>query len=202
MSSTDVGKLPKPGLRNIKTALSVFLCVLLFDFIGRPNPLFACSAAIICMKETVRYSYRKGADRLIGTLLGGAVGLVFLLLKTKLTLLYGEAILAGLGIFTVIYLSNLVDKKETSIISSIVVVAIVIGAREKSPFLYAFDRMVDTSVGIVIALLVNKYVFPYKNNENQQPGVGADEAVAGASTIQDKGVKKLSTDSMARDSRS
>lgn len=172
MASKDVVKLPKPGLRNTKTALSVFLCIILFEFIGRPNPLFACSATIICMKETVHYSYQKGVDRLIGTLLGGIVGLAFLLIKNQLKLLYIEAIVAGLGIFTVIYLCNLFNKRSVSIISSIVVLAIVIGVREKAPLLYAVDRMVDTSIGIIIALLVNKYVYPHKEGGEHLSGEG------------------------------
>ena len=92
MPSMNKIKLPKPGLRNTKTALSVCFCILLYELIGKPNPLFACSAAIICMKETVHYSYQKGVDRLAGTLLGGIVGLVFLLIKNHLALLHTEAI--------------------------------------------------------------------------------------------------------------
>ena len=164
MPLMDKIKLPKPGLRNKKTALSVFFCILLFELIGRPNPLFACSAAIICMKETVHYSYKIGVDRLIGTLLGGIVGLVFLLTT--------QSLIGGLGILIVIYLCNLFKKSDASVISSIVFLAIVIGVSEKPPFLYALDRMTDTFVGIIIALLVNKNIYPLKEDENPpQPEV-------------------------------
>jgi uncharacterized membrane protein YgaE (UPF0421/DUF939 family) len=165
MPSMDRIKLPKPGLRNTKTALSVFFCILLFELIGRPNPLFACSAAIICMKETVHYSYKIGVDRLIGTLLGGIVGVVFLLIKNNLALLHTESVIGGLGILIVIYMCNLFKKSEASVISSIVFLAIVIGVSEKSPFLYALDRMMDTFVGIIIALFVNKSIYPLKEDE-------------------------------------
>ncbi|NMA55560.1 MAG: hypothetical protein GX952_06470 [Firmicutes bacterium] len=171
-------KIPKPGLRNTKTALSVFLCILLFELIGRPNPLFACSAAIICMKETIRYSYQMGVDRLIGTLLGGLVGLAFLLINNRFSLPYAEALVAGLGILTVIYLCNLFNKSSAAVISSIVVLAIIIGVGEKSPYLYALDRMLDTAAGIVIALLVNKYIYPHKNGE-QIPGLNNKGPAAG-----------------------
>lgn len=167
-------KLPKPGLRNTKTALSVCFCVLLFELIGKPNPQFACSAAIICMKETVHYSYQKGVDRLVGTLLGGIVGLVFSLIKNHLMLLHTDAIVAGLGIFTVIYLCNLFNKSGASVISSIVVLAIVIGVGEKSPFLYALDRTMDTFIGIIIALLVNKYIYPFEDGDRHLQGTGND----------------------------
>jgi uncharacterized membrane protein YgaE (UPF0421/DUF939 family) len=165
MPSIDKINLPKPGLRNIKTALSVFFCILLFELIGRPNPLFACSAAIICMKETVYYSFKKGVDRLIGTLLGGLVGLVFLLIKNKLPILYSQSIIGGLGILIVIYLCNLLKKSEATVISSIVFLAIVISASETSPYIYALNRTADTFVGIIIALIVNKSIYPMKQYE-------------------------------------
>lgn len=160
MSPLNKMRLSKPGLRNIKTSLSVFFCILLFRVIGRPNPLFACSAAIICMKETMDHSYQIGVDRLIGTLLGGLVGLVFLLIKNFVSLHYVEPLIAGMGIFTVIYLCNLFDKSNVSVISSIVVLAIVIGTGAKSPFLYSLNRTLDTLIGIVIALFVNRYIYP------------------------------------------
>ncbi len=158
-------KFPKPGLRNTKTALSVFFCILLFELIGRPNPLFACSAAIICMRETVHYSYKMGVARLAGTLIGGIVGLTFLLVKNNLTLLNTESTIGGLGVLIVIYFCNLFKKSGASVISSIVFLAIVIGVSEKSPFLYALDRMMDTFIGIIVALLVNKYIYPLGKDE-------------------------------------
>ncbi len=116
------------------------------------------------MKETVHYSYRIGMDRLIGTLLGGLVGLVFLLIKNYTALYYIEAVVAGAGIFIVIYLCNVFNKSNVSVISSIVVLAIVIGAGSKSPFVYALGRTLDTLVGVIIALLVNKHVYPRKED--------------------------------------
>jgi len=166
MSSDNNINIPKPGLRNIKTALSVFFCILLFELIGRPNPLFACSTAIICMKETVHYSYQKGVDRLIGTFLGGIVGLTFLLIENRLKFFASQAIIVGLGVLIMIYLCNILNKSDASVISSIVVLAIIIGVSEKSPYLYALDRVIDTFIGIIIALIVNKSVFPLRENEN------------------------------------
>ncbi len=165
MPLKDKITIPKPGLRNIKTALSVFFCILLFEILGRPNPLSACSAAIICMRETVHYSYKKGLDRLIGTLLGGIVGLVFLLIKNNMAALPTQSVIGGFGILVVIYTCNLLNKSDTSVISSIVFLSIVIGKSEKSPYLYALNRIMDTFVGIIITLIVNKSIFPMEEDE-------------------------------------
>jgi uncharacterized membrane protein YgaE (UPF0421/DUF939 family) len=118
------------------------------------------------MKETVHYSYKEGVDRFIGTLLGGIVGLTFLLIENRFKFLASQAIIAGIGVLIVIYLCNILNKSDASVISSIVVLAIIIGVSEKSPYLYALDRVIDTFIGIIIALIVNKSVFPLRENEN------------------------------------
>lgn len=64
----------KIGMRNIKTSLSVFLCLLLFELINRGNSIFACIAAVICMQNTVVDSMEKGIARVIGTVIGGFLG--------------------------------------------------------------------------------------------------------------------------------
>ena len=160
--------LPKPWFRNIKTALSVFFCILLFELIDRPNPLFACSAAIICMRETVDDSFKTGVDRVVGTLIGGIIGLVFLLIKNHLNMLSTQCIIGGIGVFVAIYLCNVFNKNNAAVISSIVVLAIIIGVTEKPPYLYALDRTVDTLAGIIIALLVNKYIYPWKEENSAE----------------------------------
>jgi len=160
--------LPTPGFRNIKTALSVFFCILLFELIGRPNPLFACSAAIICMKETVHSSYQIGVERVVGTLLGGIIGLVFLLIKNHLAILPTQSLVGGIGVFIAIYMCNMFNKNNSVVISSIVVLSIIIGVTDKPPHIYAFDRTMDTLAGIIIALLVNKYIYPLKEENSSE----------------------------------
>lgn len=166
MSLINKIKLTKPGRRSIKTALSVFLCIALFKLIGRPGPLIACAMAIISMRETVHYSYKLGVNITIGTFLGGVTGLVFLLLKGHLGgLLHTEAMVAGLGNLTVIYLCNLFNKSGSSIMASLVLLTIVIGPRVESPYLYALKRTMDTFLGVAIALFVNKYILPSKSDD-------------------------------------
>jgi uncharacterized membrane protein YgaE (UPF0421/DUF939 family) len=87
------------------------------------------------------------------------------LVKNNLTLLNTESTIGGLGVLIVIYFCNLFKKSGASVISSIVFLAIVIGVSEKSPFLYALDRMMDTFIGIIIALLVNIGIYPMKEED-------------------------------------
>lgn len=92
--------------------------------------------------------------------------MVFLLIKNNLALMPTQSLIGGLGILIVIYMCNLMQKSDTAVISSIVFLSIIIGVSEKSPYLYALDRIMDTFVGIIITLLVNKSIYPLKEDEN------------------------------------
>src|SRR3712207_21481 len=65
------------GLRNIKTAFSVFLCVALFQLFHRHYPFYACIAAVSCTKECFSSTYSSGKYRFIGTCIGAMVGITF-----------------------------------------------------------------------------------------------------------------------------
>lgn len=64
----------KIGMRNIKTTISVFICLLVFELINRNNPIFACIAAVICVQNTIVDSKEIGFSRIIGTIIGGLAG--------------------------------------------------------------------------------------------------------------------------------
>lgn len=140
----------KIGLRNIKTALSVFLCIILFDLFNRQYPFYACIAAISCMKENPSSTKDAGVYRLIGTCIGAFTGVIFYLYFSH------SAIFCGVGIVIVIYLCNLFEQQNSVIISCIVFVAIMTNLKGMPSDQYAINRVLDTFIGILIAVSVDK----------------------------------------------
>jgi uncharacterized membrane protein YgaE (UPF0421/DUF939 family) len=142
----------KIGLRNIKTALAVSLCILLFQLLDRPYPFYACIAAVICMQRSVVHSLRVGRDRMIGTILGGLVGL-------GVYLAMGPSWYAtGLGIVAVITLCNRFGKQGSVTIACIVLIAITTNLKEVTAAVYAANRVLDTLIGIVVAVGINRWI--------------------------------------------
>ncbi len=140
------------GLRNIKTALAVSMCILLFQVLDRPYPFYACIAAVICMQRSVEHSFRVGRDRMIGTVLGGLVGL-------GIYLLLGPSWYAtGLGIIVVIALCNRFGKQASVSIACIVLIAILTNLKEVTAVAYAANRVLDTLIGIVMAIGINRLI--------------------------------------------
>ncbi|WP_368236611.1 aromatic acid exporter family protein, partial [Anaerotruncus rubiinfantis] len=54
------------GMRNVKTALAIFVCLLLYQFVPG-NASYACIAALIAMQSTLEESWSQGRNRLLGT---------------------------------------------------------------------------------------------------------------------------------------
>lgn len=166
-------KMPTIGLRNIKTALGVFLCILLYDLLQRPYVFFACISVVICLTNTMESSYQTGKDRMIGTVIGGMLGLPFLYAKNYALALVNffavEAVMISIGIVLVIYLFNMLGNRGAIVNACIVFLSVVINLSDSqqslSPLMYSVDRIIDSAVGIIIALVVNKYFFPVRESD-------------------------------------
>ncbi len=76
-------KLPGIGQRMLKTAVAVFICLMIYclrGYHGQSMPTEAVITAIICMQPYIRDSREYAVNRLAGTLVGTFWGLLFLLL--------------------------------------------------------------------------------------------------------------------------
>ena len=161
-------QLPKIGLRNIKTALAVSLCMIIFQLINRENPFFACIAAVFCMRDTVSSSVSMGKNRIIGTIIGGVLGIIIIYISDLIPFLYKiTPIVTGIGIVIGIYICTLIKRHGSVIISCIVFIGIMTNySSQIDSYSYAINRSFDTVIGIIIAILINKYFNPPEENTN------------------------------------
>ena len=152
---------PKVGYRNLKTALAVFICMVLFELAGDKNPFYACIAAVICMKDTVESTFSMGKNRLIGTLLGGLIGVLFIFIVDNILFLQSiNSLVTAVGVIGAIYLCNIIKKPGSVTICCIVSIGIMINYDGPASYSYAIGRSIDTSIGIIIAIFINKYINP------------------------------------------
>ena len=63
------------GVRSFKTAFTCLLCALVYLLIDR-NPTFACIGVIFGMGSAFGDSKLNGGNRLIGTVIGGFLGII------------------------------------------------------------------------------------------------------------------------------
>lgn len=149
-----------PGLRIIKTALAVFICLVLFSLFNYPQSTSALIACILMMKETTDLTKKTGADRIKGTLLGGLVSYVGLLLVVWMGReQFSMPIILSLSVLVALSISK--GLAESSSVGSMAAVMIVItivthGDSTAGAFAYVVIRTIETLIGIVIAYFVNK----------------------------------------------
>lgn len=144
----------KVGMRNIKTAIAVFISIILSKLFKMEYPFYAAIAAIISMQSSVEESFRAGRNRMIGTLIGAVVGFICALINP------GNAFVSAIGIVIVIYLCNLLKWKESSSIGGVVFLAIMLNLKGNSPLWYSINRLFDTFLGIIVAIVVNYFIIP------------------------------------------
>ena len=118
--------------------------------------MFACIAAVVATRVTVECSYRVGLEQLTGTLIGAIWGLGLALLAQN------NAYLIFAGIVAVIWSTNLLKRQNSAGMASIVFLGIMINLGPQTPLELAFYRVVETSVGIGVAVAVNMLLFPKK----------------------------------------
>jgi Predicted membrane protein len=146
-------KMPRIGKRNLKTALAVFLCVIISDRLKLEYPFFVAIAAIISLENSLMNSFKAGKNRMLGTIIGAGFGLAGALIQPE------NALTCGLGMIGVIYCCNLLKWRKPVAFAGVVFMA-VISLKGKNPFSYSINRILDTFIGIIVAMAVNYFVFP------------------------------------------
>ena len=160
----NMSRLPKVGLRMIKSAAAVFLCLLLnMARQGQGAVFYSCIAAVLCMQQDNGSSIRVGMNRVVGTLIGGLAGMLLLAGEQRLhlqgTLIH--ALLVSLGVLLIIYVTVLLNKKSASYISCVVFMSIVVShVTDADPYLFAFNRILDTLIGIAVSFALNFFHLP------------------------------------------
>ena len=174
--------LPKVGMRIIKSAVAVFLCFLVYLFRQDGVPFYSVIAAVLCMQPYVSHSVRVALNRCIGTLIGGVFGTLVLLFEQRFIphdpAIY-QYLLVSLCIIPLIYITVLVKKPTASYITCVVFMSITVAhGADVNPYLFAFNRCLDTLIGIGVSLGVNAFRLPRRKNRHLL-FVAALDALAG-----------------------
>ena len=161
-----------PGLRAAKTALAVFLCLLVQFFFQRENAFYSGIAAVVCMQPVPNQTVHTGVFRLIGTLVGGLMGF-FLVELAQWIPGYHEGwylLVIPAGIVLCITACLVFHCKGSAAICCIVFLNIATHFERTvdSSVLYVIDRMVDTAIGVLAAVLVNWMIKPQKEEPKRQ----------------------------------
>lgn len=177
---SGIKRLPRVGLRIIKSAAAVLLCYIVTLFRGDSGIVFYSQlAALWCMQDYVKESKQKAYQRTIGTVIGALYGLVVLVVFAAVDTLplveKGPPFLMELlrcitisgMIVAVLYTTVLLNKKQASYFSCVVFLSIVVNhMSDANPYLFVWNRFLDTMIGILIGVGVNSLRLPRERRKN------------------------------------
>jgi len=146
------------GQRSVKTAAAVILCAFLYFLVDR-NPAFACIGAIFGTGSDMGNSKLNGGNRFFGTLIGGVIGMALFRLyiciypdgKTRLLMLLFLAV----GVLLLIIFTQLFHWVGGIQPGGVVLCILLFSTPVESYISYSINRIVDTGIGVVVALLIN-----------------------------------------------
>lgn len=157
------------GLRTLKTALAVMLCILLFKVLNRGEPMIAALSAVFALRQDLTTSVSFGKSRIIGNTIGGGLAIVYILVQNlfKHDFLV-ELVLMPLLVIVVIVLSDGINNNSGIISAVSTLLLISLSLPQGESFSYALSRVFDTFIGTFIAIALNFFFQPKPVEEEHQ----------------------------------
>ncbi|MDE3208527.1 MAG: FUSC family protein [Pseudomonadota bacterium] len=132
----------------LRACLASVLAVGTTEFLHLAYPIYALIAAVIVTDASNSVTRKLGGYRILGTGLGALFG-------AALSLTLGHSLLAiGLGVGIMMLALTLAGYNEAAKLAGYVA-ALVVLDHSSQPWVYALDRFIETTLGIVAALAVS-----------------------------------------------
>ncbi|MFD1900005.1 FUSC family protein [Enterococcus termitis] len=157
------------GMRTLKTALAVMLCIILFKVLDRGAPMIAALAAVFSLRQDLTTSLTFGKSRILGNTLGGGLAIVYFLVKDLFSSDFlVELFLLPFLVIVVIVLSDGMNN-NSGIISAIATLLLIsLSIPQGESFYFALDRVIDTFIGTFIGIGLNFFIKPKPVEESHE----------------------------------
>ena len=177
-------KLPKVGQRIIRSVIAVAFCFIVYYIRNKEgSPFYSALAVLQCIQPYQDSMTQVARKRVTGTFVGAFWGLIVILIQLYLfhgTLMdrFWGYMLISLFTGVVIYSTVVLNCKNTAYFSCVVFLSItVMHMTDASPFLFVLNRVVDTLIGVGIALVINSAHLPRKKQTDVLFVSGIDETI-------------------------
>lgn len=158
----------KVGLRTIKTVTAVFCCFLIDSIRQSGVPFYAAIAAILCVQRTNEDSFKVAKNRAVATVIGGIFGMGFLIFEKYVYRIPAELpryLVLSLLLIPIIQLSVKIEQTKGTYLMCVVFLCVTVThGNDASPVAFAVNRILDTAIGIAVALFVNWLPFLAKED--------------------------------------
>lgn len=165
-------KIPHIGMRMVKSIAAVFLCFLIHIVRGNSGDVFQyVISTLFCIQQHVNNSKKAAVNRILGTLVGAAFGALAVMAQVYIFPpgmyegILGYAFIT-IMIIPVMYTTILLGLREIAYFSSVVFLTIALVYIDSDPAVFIFNRLIDTLIGVFVAIGVNAFKLPRKYHNN------------------------------------
>ena len=141
------------------TGAAAVACLYLTEWLKLSQGYWAVISAVIVIQPDVDETLRASRGRLVGTVIGAAVGGVFIALFGAQVWSFGIAVPAVILICASL---GLMESHKLACVSAAIVMTI---GHPESSWIFAFHRFLEVSIGIAVALLVSALFWPLRTRE-------------------------------------
>ena len=169
-------KLPAVGQRIVRSSVAVALCFILYYIRGKQGiPFYSALAVLQCIQPYNSNMKEMAKKRTTGTFVGAFWGtvVIFLLLflqgnvHAEIEETFAKYMLIALFTGVVLYSTVLLNCKKSSYFSCVVFLSITtMHITDPNPLLFVGNRVLDTLIGIGLAIIVNSVHLPRQKNDD------------------------------------
>lgn len=147
------------GRRTFKTAIAVIISLMLVSLVGTSTAkmVFAMLGAMCAMENSFQQSVEACLTQIVGMLLGAVVAVFLSYLPIP------SLMMVGIGIVFIIVVYNVIGVHFSPNLPCLIIVTSCMNA-DIYPFEYAFGRLWDTAIGLVVGMTINVLILPYDNS--------------------------------------
>ncbi|MCM1186774.1 MAG: HAD hydrolase family protein [Lachnoclostridium sp.] len=183
--------LPPIGARIAKSGAAVLLCFAVYQLSPRNGILFYMAlASLQCIQPEHTSSRAIAKQRISGTFIGAAYGLLTILFQYYLLDLlpfsyFFYCIFVAVFVMASLYTAAILKFQSAAYFSCVVYLSItLVHIGDDNPYLFVYNRVLDTLIGILIGIVVNNFHLPYKKDKETLFAAGLDDVLlSGGSPI-------------------
>lgn len=159
----------KVTILDVRMAVAVLICFLVSTLLSKAGFTFslgeknieiiqkmtACISCLLCCQDNTKISWKAGVNRVIITFIGGAVGIVVILLDNVIGNEWLMGIMVALGIIATLFLCKAAKVPYINArIGGVTFILVTCTLQSAARIYYGCFRLLSTIFGVVVVMLV------------------------------------------------
>lgn len=171
--SNQKNRFPRIGMRIVKSAAAVGICLLIYYLRGSHGvPFYTAIAALQCMQSYHTSSRKMAFRRMNGTFIGAFYGLIAIVIQCFVLAPHNihftvYCLVIMLGVVASLYTAVVLNCQDAAYFSSVVYLCItMVHIGDENPYIFVLTRVTETLIGVIVGVAVNAFHLPRRKRKD------------------------------------